>query len=143
MGRLEEAANAAGRRYRWGRMRFYLALVMLGVITVAFALVAAVYAQVDVADADEAVAAGLIGAVACPAIAVWGVHRLSGASPRQSFRQTSPLLLLGALLLIGLGLWHIAVGNGAAGACLVIIAVADVVAVVVALTRGSANRTTR
>ena len=139
MGRIVEAANYAARRYPGGRVRFYVGLVMLAVLGVAFAVVAVVYAQADVADADEAVAAGIAGAVACPAIAVWGVHRFSGASPRQSFRQTSPLLLLAALLLIGLGLWQMAVGNGAAGVRLVLLAVVDVV-VVVAITRGGSNR---
>jgi Na+-translocating ferredoxin:NAD+ oxidoreductase RnfD subunit len=81
MGRLEDAADHAGRLCRGGRVRFYVALVMLGVLTVAFAAVAVVNGRAGVADGDEAVVTGLIGAVACPAIAAWGVHRFSRGQP--------------------------------------------------------------
>ena len=139
MGRIKEGANYAARQYRWGRVRFYLALVGLGVVSVSFAVVAVVYAWADAPDADQAVAAGLAGAIACPAVAVWGVYTFSGASRHQSFRQTSPFLLLAALLLIGLGLWQMARGNVATGLWLIVLAVADVVVVAV-VTRWGSNR---
>ncbi|MDQ4131353.1 MAG: hypothetical protein M3133_10285 [Actinomycetota bacterium] len=97
------------------------------------------YAWADAPEADQAVAAGLAGAVASPTIAVWGVYRFSGASRRESFRQISPLLLLAALLLIGLGLWQGARGNVARGLWLIVVAVGDVV-VVAGVTRRRSNR---
>ncbi len=120
-------------------MRFYAALVGLGVVSVAFAVVAGVYASADAPDADQAVAAGLIGAVTVPAVAVWGVYRFSGASRHESFRKIAPLLLLAALLVIGLGLWQMAVGKFARGLWLIVLAVSDIV-VVAAVTRGGSNR---
>lgn len=57
MGRLEEAAKCAARQYRWGRVRFYVALVGLGVVSLAFAAVAVAYVRADAPDADQAVAA--------------------------------------------------------------------------------------
>ena len=139
MGRIQQAADYAARQYGGGRVRFYVALVGLGVLAVSFAVVAVVYARADVPDADEAVAAGLVGAVACPAVAVWGVHRFSGVSARESLRKTSPLLVLAALLLVGLGLWQMAKGNGAIGVRLMLLAVADV-GLVVAFTYRGSNR---
>lgn len=88
MGRIEEATNYAAHQYRWGRVRFYVALVGLGVVSGAFAVVAVVYAWADAPDADQAVAAGLVGAAIFPAVAVWGVYRFSGASRHESFRKS-------------------------------------------------------
>ena len=138
MGRIEEAAKYAARQYGWGRARFYVALGGIAVVSVAFAVVAVVYARADAPDADQAVAAGLVGAVTTPAVGVWGVYRFSGASRHESFRKIAPLLVLAALLVVGLGLWQMAVGNVARGLWLLLLAVGDVV-VVAAVTRAGRN----
>ncbi len=137
MGRIEEAAKHAARQYRWGRVRFYIALVGLGVVSVASAVVAVAYAWADAPDADQAVAAGLVGTVTIPAVGVWGVYRFSGASRQESFRKITPLLLLAALLVIGIGLWQMAVGNVARALWLIVLAVGDVVVVAAVTRRGS------
>jgi hypothetical protein len=75
VGRLGDVAADAAEQYRGGPTRFYLALVLLALLTLTFIAVAVVYGIAGEPDSDQAVAGGVVGAVVCPALAVWGVHK--------------------------------------------------------------------
>jgi hypothetical protein len=139
VSRLDEAAAYAESQNAHGRVRFYIALVGLAVLTLAFATVAVVSILADdLPEADQGVAGGLAGAVVCPLLALWMVRTFSRRNKdvQQEAQvmngdQWFALLLIGAVGLIGFGIWQISLGNASNGTLMIAIAVADVVLVAV------------
>lgn len=139
MSRLDEAAAYAESQNAHGRVRFYIALVMLALLTVAFATVTVVSILADdLREADQGVAGGLAETVVCPFLALWMIRTFSRRhrDVHQEAQivigdQWFALLLIGAVGLIGLGIWQISLGNASNGTLMIAIAVADVVLVAV------------
>jgi ABC-type glycerol-3-phosphate transport system permease component len=78
VSRLHEAAAYAESQTAHGRVRFYIALVMLTVLTLACATVAVVSILADdLPEADQRVAVGLAGTVVSASLALWMVRTFS------------------------------------------------------------------
>jgi hypothetical protein len=138
---VREAATHAAMLYRGGRTRFYVALTLLVVFAIACAALAVVYPAMGAPDATEAMVTGATGAVAFSTIAIWGVRKFSEQSRRTSdgaakaaprHQRSTPwlaLLVVGALLLVAVGIWQLTLRNSATGLLLIGLAVANVVLV--------------
>lgn len=139
MSRLHEAAAYAESQTAHGRVRFYIALVMLAVLTLACATVAVVSILADdLPEADQRVAVGLAGTVVSALLALWMVRTFSKRhkdvqqeAQVMNGDQWFALLLIGAVGLIGFGIWQISLGNASNGTLMIAIAVADVLLVAV------------
>lgn len=139
MSGLHEAAGYAEAQTAHGRVRFYIALVMLAVLSLACVTVAvaSILAE-DPPEADQTVAVGLAGAVISALLALWMVRTFSKRHKDvqqeehvMNGDQWFALLLIAAVGLIGFGIWQISLGNASNGTLMIVIAVADVVLVAV------------
>jgi drug/metabolite transporter (DMT)-like permease len=147
VSRLHEAAAYAESQTAHGRVRFYIGLVMLAVLSLACAMVAvaSILAE-DLPEADQTVAVGLAGAVVSALLALWMVRIFSKRHKDvqqedqvMNGDQWFALLLIGAVGLIGFGIWQISLGNTSNGTLMIVIAVVDV-ALVAALRRRARQR---